>query len=114
MITISSALTSLKPGAEWTLDGNEYSGLLWLDKNQSKPTEEEVDNEIVRLTAQQPFEACKKEAKQRIAASDWAVLSDVNLTNKSDFEAYRAQLRALILTPVSNPVWPSEPQPIWA
>lgn len=58
-------------------------------------------------------EQCSNTAKQLIAATDWSVLPDVNLTNKADFESYRATLRNLILNPVVNPVWPTEPQPVW-
>ena len=36
--TIPDALQSLKPGAQWTLRGLEYSGLEWLDSSQTKPT----------------------------------------------------------------------------
>ena len=114
MITIPDALQSLCPGAEWVLRGNEYAGLEWLDKVQQKPTEQEINDEIAALEAQAPFDACKAEAKTRIAASDWAVLPDVGLANKSDFEDYRATLRDLIINPVANPVWPTEPQPVWS
>ena len=113
MITIPDALQSLCPGAEWVLRGNEYSGLEWLDQVQQKPTEQEVNDEIARLEAQAPFDACKAKAKDLIAATDWAVLADVNLANKSDYEAYRATLRGYIITPVADPVWPTEPQPVW-
>ena len=57
---------------------------------------------------------CKDESKKRIANSDWSVLLDVNLVNKSEFEAYRSQLRNLILNPVEDPIFPEEPQPIWS
>ena len=57
---------------------------------------------------------CKQEAKKRIANSDWSVLPDVNITNKSEFENYRSQLRNLILNPVESPVFPEEPNPIWS
>lgn len=113
MISISQALFSLRPGAEWVLRGNEYAGLEWLDKVQTQPTEAEINAEIARLTAEQPLKDCKAKAKQLIAATDWSVLPDVGLTNKADFEAYRATLRGLIVTPVANPVWPTEPQPVW-
>ena len=114
MITIPDALQSLRPGAEWVLRGNEYSGLEWLDTVQSKPTEQEVNDEIAKLTAQAPLNACKAKAKELIAATDWAVLSDVGLENQAEFVAYRAELRGLIITPVADPVWPTEPQPIWS
>ena len=57
---------------------------------------------------------CKEEAKKRIANCDWSVLPDVNISNKSDFEDYRSQLRNLILNPVEDPIFPEEPQPIWS
>lgn len=112
-VTIEQALQSLRPNAQWVLKNSEYSQLLWLDTVQSKPTEQEVNAEIARLTAEEPFEVCKAEAKKRIAATDWAVLPDVSISNRSEFESYRATLRALIITPVANPSYPVEPQPVW-
>ena len=114
MITIPDALQSLRPGAEWVLRGNEYSGLEWLDKVQPKPTEEEVNAEIQKLEAQAPMDACKAEAKQRLADTDWSVLPDVVVKNKLAFETYRSEIRDLVLNPVADPIWPTEPQPIWS
>lgn len=111
---IDKALLSLRPNAQWSLNGDSYDGIVWLDQDQSKPTEQEVQDAIKTLTLQQPFDDCKAKAKQLIAATDWSVLPDVGLQNKSEFEAYRAQLRALIVTPVANPVWPTEPSPVWS
>jgi hypothetical protein len=39
---IESAIHTLRPGAKWTIYGGTYSGLVWQDTQQSKPTEEEV------------------------------------------------------------------------
>ena len=114
MPDIASALLSLRPFAQWSLDGEEYSGLNWLDEVQSKPTEDEVNAEIARQEQQAPLDACKAQAKTLIAATDWAVLPDVGLVNVSDFTAYRATLRQLILNPVASPAWPTEPTPVWS
>ena len=57
---------------------------------------------------------CKDQAKQLIASSDWSVLPDVNITNKSDFENYRSILRNLIINPIEDPIFPIEPNPIWS
>ena len=57
---------------------------------------------------------CKDQAKQLIANSDWSVLPDVNITNKVEFELYRTQLRNLIINPVEDPIFPTEPNPIWS
>jgi len=47
----SEALRSLKPWAEYVWTGRDWSGLKWLDTVQKKPTEEEVDAEVIRLKA---------------------------------------------------------------
>ena len=60
MITKVMALQSIRPGAQWSWAGDEYDGLEWLDQAQQKPSEEEIENERVRLVAMQP----DKEAEQ--------------------------------------------------
>jgi hypothetical protein len=54
MTSIASAILSLRPGAEWNLIGDDYEGLVWLEKpvyegGQKKPTREEVEAELLRL-----------------------------------------------------------------
>lgn len=49
---IPSALQTLRPGAQWVLRGDEYSGLEWLDTVQTCPTEAEINTEITRLQAE--------------------------------------------------------------
>lgn len=39
---IIEKLQGLRPKAEWSLDGDTYEGIKWLDKHQSKPTKEEI------------------------------------------------------------------------
>jgi hypothetical protein len=51
MINAKDALLSIRPGAQWAWNGNEYSGLNWLDTEQTKPTVEEINTEIERLKA---------------------------------------------------------------
>ena len=57
---------------------------------------------------------CETQAKEKISACDWSMLSDVSITNRAEFETYRATLRNLIINPVAEPVFPTEPQPIWS
>ena len=52
---IVSALLALKPGAEWTTKGDNYSDLEWLDEIQTKPTEDEVNAKVIELTTAEPF-----------------------------------------------------------
>lgn len=106
------ALQNLVPNCIYTWRGEDWEGLEWQD-TRPKPTKEAWEKEKARLIAYQPKQNCKDEAKKRIAFSDWSVLPDVNLSNRSDFESYRSVLRNLILNPVENPIFPTEPEPIW-
>ena len=37
---IPLALFVLRPGAEWVVRGDDYTGLEWLDSSHTKPTQE--------------------------------------------------------------------------
>ena len=73
----------------------------------------EVAYDLSLVTTQAQKDACKAQAKALLAASDWSVLPDVQISNKADFENYRAILRGYVISPVANPTWPTEPTPIW-
>jgi hypothetical protein len=50
---ITHALQSLRPGASWSILGEDYENLIWSDENElPPPTEEEVQAEIERLKAE--------------------------------------------------------------
>ena len=51
-IGIVEAVQSLKPNAEFTLEGTSFQGLTWVDKIQTQPTEAEIDAEIIRIQAE--------------------------------------------------------------
>lgn len=42
MTDYAAVLTAIRPGTIWTLDGDEYDGLTWLD-DSPKPTQAELD-----------------------------------------------------------------------
>ena len=55
-ITKASAISSLRPGAEFVMTGGE---LTWMSPEIPQPTDSEINAEISRLQAEQP----KKEAE---------------------------------------------------
>jgi hypothetical protein len=112
MLNYSLILTINYPNTEWSLNGNSYDGLTWLD-NSPKPTQAELDA-LWQPTQDAVAKAnCKAQAKTLLSASDWSVLPDVQITNKAAFENYRAILRGYVLSPVTDPTWPTEPTPVW-
>ena len=115
---ITHALVALKPGAEWTLRGDEYSGLEWLDTGQTKPTETEINSKIAELDNAEPMRLLRIERDKRIAKTDWRASSDLTITDA--WKTYRQALRDLpaSATPKLNSnyeldltsvTWPTEP-----
>jgi hypothetical protein len=53
---LCDSLCNLTPGAQWRIDGKDYSGIVWFDENElPPPTEEEVQAEIERLQAEYEY-----------------------------------------------------------
>ena len=49
---IVDALQTIAPGAQWTLNGDQYEGLTWLSEDIEQPTEEALLVEAERLQAE--------------------------------------------------------------
>ena len=123
MIRISDALQILRPGAEWSISGNLYSNLEWLDKTQTKPTEDEINAKVAELETAEPMRLLRVERDKRIAETDWTQLPDVNEklgVFTDEWLDYRQKLRDLPAS--SNPkldsdgfldmtsvTWPTKP-----
>ena len=71
---IAAALQALKPGAEWVLRGDKYSGLEWLDKKQTVPTEKEVTDKIAALDAAEGMRLLRAERDAKLTSIDWEVI----------------------------------------
>ena len=115
---LASALQELKPGAEWVLRGNEYSGLEWIDSSQTKPTETEINNKITALDSAEAMRLLRVERDARIAKTDWRASSDLTISDA--WKTYRQALRDLPATAspkldsnydldLSSVTWPTEP-----
>jgi hypothetical protein len=49
---ISDALLTLRPGAAWSMTGDAYTNINWLDPENACPSEEELQDEVARLQAE--------------------------------------------------------------
>ena len=115
---ITHALQSLKPGAQWTLNGDDISGLEWLDSKQTQPTETEIYSKISELDNAEPMRLLRIERDTRIGLTDWRASSDLTLSNA--WKTYRQALRDLPASAspklnsnyeldFSSFTWPTEP-----
>ena len=121
-VRISDALLQLKPGAEWSVNGNTYEGINWLDKTQTKPTEDEVNKKIDELKAAEPMNLLREERDRLIAQSDWMIVraKETSTNIPAAWKTYRQALRDLPASAspsldsnynldLTSVTWPTEP-----
>jgi hypothetical protein len=77
MITVQEAVMSLRPGAEWLMNGDDIEGIIWHTEGVEPLTTAEVQVEIVRLEQALIDEAAAKESAK---ASALAKLEALGLT----------------------------------
>jgi len=90
--TKANALSSLKPNKQFAWNGDEYSGLTWLDSGTA-PTESEIDAEVTRLNNLEPMRLLRVERDKLLSACDWRASSDLTLSD--NWKTYRQALRDL-------------------
>ena len=96
-IRITDALQALRPNSEYSVTGNVYSGINWLDKSQTEPTEEEVNLKVAELEKEEPFKLLRKERNKRLAECDWVVTkyAEYGYNIPKEWRTYRQALRDL-------------------
>lgn len=72
---IVDVLPIIRPKAEWNC-GDTYASLRWLDRNQPKPTEQEVFNAVIQCTANKEAERTTKELALQIIRNHASSLED--------------------------------------
>ena len=120
MIDYTAILSLNYPGAQWSLNGDSYEGLDWLDSTP-KPTQAELDALWIPTHEADSKAANKATASQLLANTDWTTIADVaspsnnpRLGNQSEFIAYRNVIRAIaVYPPAGEIVWATPPTEIW-
>ncbi len=118
--TISDAILQLKPGADYIIRGEDYSGLEWLDSSQTKPTETEINSKISELDAVEAMRLLRIERTNRLIECDWTQFPDVPDATRTAWQTYRQQLRDLPASAspsldsnydldLTSVTWPSKP-----
>ena len=96
-IRITDALQALRPNSEYSVTGNTYSGLNWLDKSQRQPTEEEINTKITELEVAEPIKLLREVRNKLLLETDWTQLKDIDLDiiRERNWKNYRQALRDL-------------------
>ena len=87
-----NAINAISPNAKFTLFGLTLN---WLDENQRKPTEEEIQAKIQELRAAEPLRQLRIQRNQLLAETDWRMTKDYPYANQLEWEDYRFELREL-------------------
>ena len=91
------AIESLAPNSDYVIFGDEYSGIEWRDKVNTKPTEEEINAKVAELKEEEPYRQLRDERNSRLAQTDWTQLKDIDLDiiRERNWKNYRQALRDL-------------------
>ena len=102
---VSDALISLSPGASWVIRNNSYDEIEWQSEDVPMPTKEEVEAEIERLIAEEPYTVLREIRDWYLQQCDWTQAQDIRAIRgqqwASEWDTYRQELRDLPET-VSN------------
>ena len=120
MIDYNLILVTFYITSQWSLNGNSYAGLDWLDSTP-KPTQEELDALWIPTQEADSKAANKATASSLLAGTDWTTIADVAsptnnpyLGNQADFIAYRNVIRAIaVYPPAGDIVWATPPTEVW-
>lgn len=89
-ISTVEALNSLVPGAAWSIIGYDYDDIKWVDATMTKPSKEDVYNEVQRMHN----EYLSKEY-QRLRAAEYPPMTDyLDGIVKNDQEQIQAYIDA--------------------
>jgi hypothetical protein len=92
-IFLSTAISSLRPGAQFILNNDNYSQITWLEPpeeegGQSKPTKEEVIAEIERLQAEYEYNEY-----QRLREKEYPSFADqFDLLYHGGYDAWKTEI----------------------
>ena len=88
---IPAILTDRYPGAQWSLSGDTYDGLDWLDDTQ-KPTEAELAALWPEVQSDRAWAQVRAERDRLLAACDWTQVADAPV-DAQVWADYRQALR---------------------
>ena len=90
---VGEALTALRPKCEFMLQGSTYADILWLDKDQTIPTEDDVTAKVTELVNAYPMKLLREERDRFLKETDWRASSDLIIPE--EWKIYRQRLRDL-------------------
>lgn len=89
-VNLAAALASLRPGAQWAT-GASYDSIQWFDEVQTKPTEDEVNAELLRLQ-----EIYDRNEYQRLRARAYPTWEEqMDILYHQGYDGWKAAIQAI-------------------
>lgn len=73
---LTKAILSLRPDSQFTFSDDDYSTIEWHILDGTAPTKKQVDDEIVRIKANEANEAATKEAAKAALLAKLGITDD--------------------------------------
>ena len=107
---IFQALYALAPTAEWSLQDDNLSTLVWLSEDITQPSNEDIEAKVTELTNAEPLRLLRTERNRLLAETDYWNASDTPDMSAEQI-AYRQALRDITetYTSLDDVVWPIRP-----
>ena len=118
------ALQAINPKAQWTITGQKYETLNWLESSETKPTEEAINTKLAELNAAEPMKRLRFHRDKLLQECDWVVTkaTETGVAETDAWKTYRQALRDLPSTQtpemeaepttqlgIKNVTWPTKP-----
>ena len=90
-LSITDAVLSLQPNAEFSVWGDDYSTIEWYNDSIPKPTLQEVDAELQRLQ----LEHDRKDYQRQRAQAYPSIEEQLDTLFHGGYDVWRAQIQAI-------------------
>jgi len=120
MIRVTEVIRWKYPDAKFTYGGDQVQikkhdnngdaceGLTWLDDNINKPTKAQIDSWRADAEEAYKWKDVRAERDKKLASSDYVMMVDFPLEDKSDWEAYRHKILMMLMTWCTQKSQPDE------
>lgn len=94
---IEHALKILSPNAQYSLIGDDYENIYWIDENEYKPSINEIQDKIDELHVEEPMRLLRIERNKLLSDVDWEVIKSISRGEQISIElsTYMQELRDL-------------------
>jgi len=89
MTDYAAVLAAIRPGAQWSLDGNDYAGLTWLE-DTPKPTKKTLDDAWPQVKYDREHAAVEAARRARYQAETDGLYFDAMREDTPSLAAWRA------------------------